>query len=139
MRVTQLVMQDIMMNDSFKSLAAMNKYLNLVQTAEKIDRISDDPVIALKGMSYRTAVRDIDQYQRNADGIRYWMDNADDALDKGTQVMQRLEELAVQASTETNSEDEHTAIKAEVEELEKQLIEVANTRVSGKYIFNGTD
>src|SRR5699024_12468398 len=82
---------------------------------------------------------EIEQYQRNADGIRSWMDNADDALDKGTQVMQRLEELAVQASTGTNSEDEHTAIKEEEEELEKQLIEVANTRVNGKYIYNGID
>jgi len=132
-------MQNNMMNNLFKSQAAMNKYLNQVQTGEKIERPSDDPVIAMKGMSYRTALREIEQYQRNADGIRSWMDNADDALDKGTQVMQRLEELAVQASTGTNSEDEHTAIKAEVEELEKQLIEVANTRVSGKYIFNGTD
>src|SRR5699024_12175423 len=85
------------------------------------------------------ALREIEQYQRNAVGIRSWMDNADDALDKGTQVMQRLEELAVKASTGTNSEDEHTAIKAEEEELEKQLIEVANTRESGKYICNGTD
>jgi len=132
-------MQNNMMNNLFKSQAAMNKYLNQVQTGEKIERPSDDPVIAMKGMSYRTALREIEQYQRNADGIRSWMDNADDALDKGTQVMQRLEELAVQASTGTNSEDEHTAIKAEVEELEKQLIEVANTRVNGKYIFNGTD
>src|SRR5699024_12820787 len=85
------------------------------------------------------ALREIEQYQRNAVGIRSWMDNADDALDKGTQVMQRLEELAVQASTGTISEDEHTAIKADVEGLEKQLIEVANTRESGKYIVNGTD
>ncbi|HLR22574.1 MAG TPA: flagellar hook-associated protein FlgL [Pseudogracilibacillus sp.] len=139
MRVTQSMMQNNMMNNLFKSQAAMNKYLNQVQTGEKIERPSDDPVIAMKGMSYRTALREIEQYQRNADGIRSWMDNADDALDKGTQVMQRLEELAVQASTGTNSEDEHTAIKAEVEELEKQLIEVANTRVNGKYIFNGTD
>ena len=132
-------MQNNMMNNLFKSQAAMNKYLNQVQTGERIERPSDDPVIAMKGMSYRTALREIEQYQRNTDGIRSWMDNADDALDKGTQVMQRLEELAVQASTGTNSEDEHTAIKAEVEELEKQLIEVANTRVNGKYIFNGTD
>lgn len=139
MRVTQSMMQNNMMNNLFKSQAAMNKYLNQVQTGERIERPSDDPVIAMKGMSYRTALKEIEQYQRNADGIRSWMDNADDALDKGTQVMQRLEELAVQASTGTNSEDEHTAIKAEVEELEKQLIEVANTRVNGKYIFNGTD
>src|SRR5699024_12054005 len=93
----------------------------------------------MKVISYITTLREIEKYKRNANGICSWMDNADDALEKGTQVMQRLEELAVQASTGTNSEDEHTAIKAEVEELEKQLIEVANTRVNGKYIFNGTD
>src|SRR5699024_8390564 len=85
------------------------------------------------------AMRKIEQKQSYVDCIRVWMDKAEYTLDKGTQVMQRLEELAVKASTGTNSEDEHRAIKAEVEELEKQLIEVANTRVNGKYIFNGTD
>src|SRR5699024_10301701 len=97
-----------------KSQAAMNKYLNQVQKGEKIERPSDGPVIAMKGMSYRTALREMEQYQRNASGIRSWMNKADDALDKGTRVTQRLEELAVTASTGTNSEDEHTAIKAEV-------------------------
>src|SRR5699024_343672 len=74
---TQSIMKNNIMNNLFKSQAAMNKYLNQVQTGEKIERPSDDPVIAMKGMSYRTALREIEQYQRNADGIRSWMDNAD--------------------------------------------------------------
>src|SRR5690625_7430123 len=109
MRVTQSMMQNNMMNNLFKSQAAMNKYLNQVQTGEKIERPTDDPGIAMKGMSYRTALREIEQYQRNADAIRPWMDNADHAREKGTQQTQRSERLADQAATGTNSEDEHTA------------------------------
>src|SRR5699024_11829501 len=37
------------------------------------------------------------------------------------------------------SKKKQKKIKAKVEEIEKKIIEVENTRVNGKYIFNGTD
>lgn len=117
----------------------MDKYLTQVQTGKKIERPSDDPIIAMKGMMYRTEKTEVEQYQRNVTEIRSWMDNADDALDKGTQVMQRIEELAVQASNDTQTKNEREAIKEEVDQLREQLIDIANTNVNGKYIFNGTD
>ena len=139
MRVTQSMMQKDMLNNLFKSQASMNKYLTQIQTGKKISRPSDDPVIAMKGMTFRTDKTEIEQYQRNTTEIWSWMDNSDDALDKGTKVMQRLEYLAVQASNGTYTEDERKAVKEEVDQLKEQLMDIANTQVNGKYIFNGTD
>src|SRR5699024_10765126 len=67
------------------------------------------------------------------------MDHTDDALDKATKAMQRIEELSVQAANDTYDKDEREAIAKEVEQLQKQLMEIGNTYVNGKYIFNGTD
>src|SRR5690606_10568069 len=53
------------------------------------------------------------------------------------QVMHRLSELAVQASNDTNGEQERESIKKEVLQLKEHLIEIVNTNVNGKYIFNG--
>lgn len=117
----------------------MGKYLEQINTGKKISRPSEDPVVAMKGIGYRTQVTEIEQYRRNASEAWNWMDHADDALDKATKVMQRMEELAVQAANGTYSQDERVSIQKEVEEMREQLVELANTSVNGKYIFNGTN
>src|SRR5699024_5302343 len=78
-------------------------------------------------------------YSRNATEVWTWMDHSDDALDKATKVMQRMEYLAVQASNDSYSDDERISIMQEVNQLKEQLVGIANTNVNGKYIFNGTD
>src|SRR5699024_9711153 len=106
-------------------------------TGRKINFPSDDPVIAMKSIAYRTEVSEINQFKRNIGEVRTWMDNSDAALDKATQAMHRLYELSVQASNSTYERDELNSIKEEVMQLEEHLIDIANTQVSGKFIFNG--
>src|SRR5699024_3150032 len=117
----------------------MNKYSTNINMIMKIYRTSDDHVIVMKGMGYRTEVTEVEQYRRNTSEIWNWMDHTDDALDKATKAMQRIEELAVQAANDTYDKDEREAIAKEVEQLQRQLVEIANTNVNGKYIFNGRD
>lgn len=128
-----------MLNNLFKSQSNMDKYMKQINTGKKINRPSDDPIIAMKGISYRTEVTESEQYTRNATEIWNWFDHSDDVLGKSTQAMQRMEELANQSANGTNTQDELDAIKKEVEQLKEQMIEMANTQVNGKYIFNGTD
>ncbi|MEJ8778804.1 flagellar hook-associated protein FlgL [Pseudogracilibacillus sp. ICA-222130] len=139
MRITQTMLQNNMLKNLYSSQAQMNKYITQINTGKKISRPSDDPVIVMKGMGYRTEVTEVEQYRRNTSEIWNWMDHTDDALDKATKAMQRIEELAVQAANDTNDKDEREAIAKEVEQLQRQLVEIANTNVNGKYIFNGTD
>lgn len=128
-----------MLNNLFKSQAQMDKYLTQINTGKKISKPSDHPVIAMKGINYRTEVSEVEQYTRNASEVWNWFDHSDDILDKGTKAMHRMEDLARQAANGTNSEDELDSILKEVEQLKEQLVEIANTNVNGKYIFNGTD
>ncbi len=139
MRITQTMLQNNMLNNLFKSQASMDKYLTQLHTGKKITRPSDDPIIAMKGMGYRTEVTEIEQYRRNASEVWSWFDHSDDVLNNASKAMQRMEYLAVQAANGTNSKDELGSIKKEVEQLKEQMIEIANTNVNGKYIFNGTD
>ena len=139
MRITQTMLQDNMLRNLFRSQAQMSKYMTQINTGKKITRPSEDPVIAMKGMNYRTQVAEVEQYRRNASEIWSWMDNSDDILDKSTKAIQRIEYLAVQAANGTYGKDELNSIAEEVEQLLEQMVELANTNVNGKYIFNGTN
>lgn len=110
-----------------------------VRTGKKINRPSDNPVVAMKGINYRRQENEAEQYLRNTGEAHNWMDNSDAALDQATKAMQKLRELAVKASNGTNDDEEYKSIKEEAKQLKEHLVSIADTKVNGKYIFNGTD
>lgn len=139
MRITQGMLSNNMLNNLSNNYSKLGMLMDQLHTGKKITRPSDDPVVAMKGINYRTQLSEVEQYTRNLGEVHNWMDNSDAALDKATQALQRLRELAVDASTDTNGESERENIKKEAEQLKKHLIEIANTKVNDKYIFNGTN
>ncbi|MGY0693529.1 flagellar hook-associated protein FlgL [Virgibacillus sp. FSP13] len=138
MRITQGMLSNNMLNNLSKSYDSLNTYFNQLNTGKKITKPSDDPVIAMKGINYRSQVSEVEQYLRNTNEVHTWMDNSDAALDKATKALQRMRELAVQASNDTYDAEQRKNVKEEVEQLKEHLIDIANTNVNGKYIFNGT-
>lgn len=139
MRVTQNMLSNNMLRNLMNSQQRMNTYLEQLYTGKKISRPSQDPVIAVKGINYRKQVGQIEQYKRNASEVHNWMDNSDAALDKATQALQRMRELVIQANNDHYGPDERESIKQEVKQLRDHLVDIANTNVNDKYIFNGTD
>src|SRR5690625_1026864 len=116
MRVTQGMLSNNMLRNLMNSQSRMNKYMEQLYTNKKISRPSQDPVIATKGINYRTEVSQIKQYKRNTGEIHNWMDNSDAALDKATQAMQRIRELAIRASNDHYDDEERESIRQEVDQ-----------------------
>ena len=139
MRVTQSMLSNNMLRHISNSYESMAKTQEQLTTGKKISRPSDDPVVAMKGMTYRTNLTEVEQYKRNLSEAYNWMENSDAALDKATSVMQRIRELTVQASNGTYEESQKGMIGKEIEQLKEHLVSIANTQVAGKYIFNGND
>ena len=138
MRVTQSMISNNLLTNLNKSYAEVDKYFNQLNTGKKFSRPSEDPVAAMKGIGYRTELHRIEQYQRNTGEVQNWYDNTDAALDQTNSGLQRLRYLAVQASNDTYGEAELKNIAEEAEQIKLDLIDVANSKVNDKYIFNGT-
>ncbi|WP_028783767.1 flagellar hook-associated protein FlgL [Thalassobacillus devorans] len=139
MRVTQGMLSSNMLSHLSNSYERMGKFQEQLSTGKKINRPSDDPVVAMKGMNYRTQLNEVKQFQRNLNEMHNWMENSDSAMDKATQAMQRVRELTVQASNGTYDQDQKANIAKEIGQLKDHMIDIANTKVNNKYIFNGTD
>jgi flagellar hook-associated protein 3 FlgL len=139
MRVTQGMLAENMLRNLSVSYARLGKYQDQLATGKKINRPSDDPVVAMKGMIYRTNLTEVEQYKRNFSEAYSWIENSDAALDQATQALQRIRELVVQASNDTYEASQRAAISEEIKQLTEHLASIANTKVEDKYIFNGTD
>jgi flagellar hook-associated protein 3 FlgL len=139
MRVTQSMLSNNTLRNLSDSYQKLGKYQEQLSSQKKITRPSDDPVVVFKGISYRTSVNDVEQYQKNISEVNVWMENTEDALDKAGSSIQRVNELVLQANSGALTNDDRKKIEDEIEEIKAQLVSVANTQVAGRYIFNGSD
>lgn len=139
MRVTQSMLSNNFLKNLNTSYEKMGKIQDQIASQKKINRPSDDPVIAMKGIGYRTNLQEVVQYKRNFSEAHNWIDNSDSALDEATQAMQRIREITTEAANGTLTDDQRANIAKEVSQLKAHLADIANTKVGNKYIFNGTD
>lgn len=139
MRVTQSMLTNSNLKYISQNYDRLGKIQDQIMSGKKITKPSDDPVVAMKGMRYRSQVVEVEQFKRNLNEGFNWLDNADAALDETGQVLQRIRELTVQASNDSYDPTARKNISAEISRLQEHLVALANTRVGDNYIFNGTD
>lgn len=79
-----------------------------------------------------------DVYRENIDFAKTRLNSEETALTSITQVLQRASELAIQAANGTMVAEDRAVLGAEVTELRKELLRLANSRdLEGNYIFAG--
>ncbi|WP_175990236.1 flagellar hook-associated protein FlgL [Bacillus sp. Marseille-Q1617] len=139
MRVTQSMLTNNSMRNLSSSYARMGQLQDQLATGKKITKPSDDPVVAMKGMFYRSNLTGIEQYKRNLSELYLWMDNSEAGIDQANQGLQRVRELTLQGKNGTLSEEDKKAVAVEIEQIKMDLVGVAETKVAGRYIFHGTD
>lgn len=138
-RVTQSMLNRTFLQNLSRNLASLDKLQNQLSSGRKIAKPSDDPVVAVRGMTYRSALVEIEQFKRNVDEGLTWLETTDKALDEATNLLQRARELLVHGLNGAMTTEDRAAMAKEIAQIKEQLGNVANTAVAGRYIFAGTD
>ncbi|WP_102692933.1 flagellar hook-associated protein FlgL [Rummeliibacillus pycnus] len=138
MRVTQSMLSNNLLNNLSNSYKKLSTYQNQLDTGSKINRPSDDPVVATKGMGYRTTLGKINQFTANANEATNWLDTTDDALGQVGDALNRVKELVTQASTDSLTSEDRNKISSEIKQIRLQIQDLGNTQIGDKYLFNGT-
>lgn len=122
-------------NDRYNDLAKLQMMLS---TGKRLLRPSDNPVDVANDLQLRTKIKQLNQLNENMqDGLAF-MQVTDTAMMSIDTLLQRLRELAIQASSDTLSDKERLFIASEVEQLTRQFITLADTMYKGDYVFAGT-
>lgn len=139
MRVTQGMLAANSLKQISNSYNKLETLQNQLSMGKKITRPSDDPVVATKGMAYRSNLSEVNQYKRNLTEAQSWFDSSESGLEQVNSILQRTKELVVQGLNGTNESDDRQAIAREIEQLKLDYMQVGNTQVAGNYIFNGVN
>jgi flagellar hook-associated protein 3 FlgL len=109
-----------------------------IASQQRIAKPSDDPSVFGQVILDKSALADTDQWIRNIQFGTARVAVADQTLGETQNLISRVRELAVQASSDTTSAQGRVTIAQEVRQLDRQLIQLANTEVSGQPVFAGT-
>lgn len=106
---------------------ALNKSLERLSSGLRINRAADDAAGLAISEKMRGQIRGLNQAVRNAqDGISL-IQTAEGALQETHSILQRMRELAVQASNDTNTTADRIELQKEVDQLAKELTRISNT------------
>lgn len=119
---------------------------NLAKTTEKlssgyrVNRAADDAAGLSISEKMRGQIRGLNQASTNAqDGISL-IQTAEGAMNEIHSMIQRMRELTVQASNDTNYSEDRNAISLEVEQLKAEIQRVGEqTQFNKRYILNGEE
>jgi len=138
-RVTQTMLNNNMMRNLSNSMGRMDKLQEQLSSGRKISRPSDDPVIATRGMYYRSSLMENEQFQRNVSEGLSWLEISDKSMEEAGSLLTRIRELIVYSGDGALEKSSLEAIAKEIRQLKEHMGNVANQTVGSRYIFAGTD
>ena len=117
---------------------AAGKSMEKLSSGLRINRAGDDAAGLAISEKMRGQIRGLTQASRNsADGISM-IQTAEGALNETTNILQRMRELAVQASNDTNTTSDREEIQKEINALTEEVDRIANnTEFNTQKLLNG--
>jgi flagellin-like hook-associated protein FlgL len=104
-----------------------SKSVEKLSSGYRINRAADDAAGLSISEKMRRMIRGLDRGRQNTEEGIAWVQIADGAMNESMEMLQRMNELAVQAANGTNSDSDREAINNEIENLKTELNRVSET------------
>ncbi|AZO96777.1 flagellin [Halocella sp. SP3-1] len=118
---------------------AVSSSLEKLSSGYAINSAADDAAGLAISEKMETQIRGLDQASTNAEDGISMIQTAEGALDETGEILQRMRELAVQASNDTNTDDDRAEIQKEIDQLIEEIDRIASdTEFNTKKLLNGS-
>jgi flagellar hook-associated protein 3 FlgL len=121
-----------------RSRLKMNDLQKQNATLKRLNSPSDDPVGNTKLMTIRNESLDNEQFEKNANLAKTFLNYTDSSLEEVTNLLARAKELALgQASSAANGAESRAMVAQEIKNIQNEVTAIANRRLGDRYIFSG--
>ena len=115
-----------------------DKYNGQMTSQKKIDKPSDDPVVAIRSLRLRDSLHEVEQYtDKNIPDAESWLKVTETSLNNMSNVYKDIYTLCVNGSTGTLTTDDRNIILSNLSAYVDQLYSEGNTEYAGRTIFTG--
>ena len=138
MRITN----NMIMNSSKSNVGGVkglvDKYNTQMTTQKKINKASENPVIAIRSLRMSTSMTHIDQFkENNIPDAEAWLDVTHTALTNMKSILTDVRTQCVKGSTDSLTADDRSTILKQLTSLVDQVYAEGNSDYAGRTVFTG--
>lgn len=130
----EMLIADMKMNEyNFNKLTAQ------LSSGKKIQSITDDPIASVNILNTNRQLGQIETFEQNVGMATAELSALDDLLDLANGYLSTAWDKAIQANNQTYTASSLEALKVEIDEITRTMVDLANTEYNDNYIFSGAN
>lgn len=138
MRITAKIMQNNSLSNINTNKTLQDKLNTQMATEKKINRPSDDPVIAIRALRLRTNVSQVTQYyEKNVPDADSWLKITEDALSTVSEVVTDMIDQCTKGANEKLTSTDRITILDALKSLRNEVYATGNADYAGRSVFTG--
>ena len=138
MRITTKIIQNNSLNNINTNKLLQDKLSQQMSTEKKVNRPSDDPIVAIRALRLRTNVNQVTQYyEKNVPDAESWLEVTESALSSMSEVITDMIAQCNKGSNEKLTSSDRETILTALKALRDEVYSTGNADYAGRYIFTG--
>ncbi len=125
--------------DMQRNLMNYNRISKQLASGSRLTSITDDPIATVNVLNTNRQLGQIDTFSKNVELATTELSALDDLMELATGYLSTVWDKAIQANNQTYSNTSLEALKVEVDETIKTMVDLANTEYNDNYIFGGAN
>lgn len=138
MRITNRIIRNNSLSNINTNKTYQDKLNTQMSTQKKIDRPSDDPVIAIRALRLRSDVTEVTQYySKNIPDAENWLSVTEGALGNLASVVTDMQAQCTKGSSGELTSTDRKIILENLKALRDEVYATGDADYAGRYIFTG--
>lgn len=138
-RITSASRYDLLLTDMRRNMANYNKAIEQLSSSSKINHLTDDPIGAVNVLNTNRQLGQIETFESNVGMASAELAALGDLMELASGYLSKAWGKATQANNQTYNENSMKALKVEIDEITKTMVDLANTEYNDNYIFSGAN
>lgn len=138
MRITNKIMQRNNLSNINTNKIYQDKLSTQMSTQKKVNRPSDDPVVAIRALRLRSSVTEVTQYySKNIPDAESWLNVTEDALKNLSEIVTNMISQCTKGSNGDLTTQDRQIILEELKALGEEVYSTGDADYAGRYVFTG--
>lgn len=138
-RISTSTRYNMLISDIKQNELNYNKLTQQLSSGKRVTGITDDPIAAVNILNTNRQIGQIDIFDHNTKLAMEELDTLDDLMELAGSYLNQAWDKAVQANNGTYGITSLKAIKVEIDEITKTMVDLANTEFNDNFIFGGAN
>lgn len=138
MRITNKIMQRNNLSNINTNKILQDRLSTQMSTEKKINRPSDDPVVAIRALRLRSSVTEVTQYySKNIPDAKSWLSVTEDALHNLSEIITKMITQCTKGSSGELKTEDRQIILEQLQALADEVYSTGDADYAGRYVFTG--